>query len=140
MRFVKDGEKFAATKENQRGDVVDHVEKADRRRDEHETQQEQGPRFVHIAQQAIERDAETDKNNLPDKIAEDRQSKHGFVREDVVGGGAGVPTHDEFARNVDQAERRGEYHRQINRAGDTSCFLGWMHGFQLFNFQFLLAS
>src|SRR5438105_15620414 len=96
LRFVEHGEKFTAAKENQRGDVVDHVEKADRRRDEHETQQEQGPRFVHIAQQAIERDAKTDKNNLPDEIAEDRQSKHGFVPENARSRRGGVSPHDKL--------------------------------------------
>src|SRR5439155_24693138 len=122
LRFVKDGEKFAATKENQRGDVVDHVEKADRRRDEHETQQEQGPRFVHVAQQAIERDAKTDKNNLPDEIAEDGQSKHGLVRENVRSSCGGGAAGDERGRDVKQAKWRRDYYRAVDEPSDAGRF------------------
>ena len=128
MRFVEHGEKFTATKENQRGDVVDHIEKTDRRRDEHETQQEQGPRFVHVAQQAIERDAKTGENNLPDEIAEDRQSKHGLVRENVRSSRGGVAADDELVRNVKHAKRRSDYHREVDEPSDACGFDSWMHG------------
>src|SRR5207249_805739 len=133
--FVEDREKVATAKKNQRRDVVERVEETDGGRNQNERHHERSPRFVHITEQAIQRDAETNKDYVADEIAEDRQSKHRFVRENIVGRRGGVAVHDQLARNVKQTERRGEYHREINRAGDACGFLGWMHA--SFSFLFL---
>src|ERR1043166_6299709 len=81
LRFVEHGEEFTAAKETERGNIVKHIEKAGRRRREHETQHEQRPRLVHVTQEPMEGHAKTDENYLPDEIAEDRQSKQRLVRE-----------------------------------------------------------
>ena len=75
--------------------------------------------LVYAAEQTIESDAEADENHVPDQIAEDRQTKHRLVRQDVVGGGGGVAANDEFARNIKHAERRHEDDRQIDGASDA---------------------
>jgi len=131
LRFVEDGEEIPTAKKKKGGDVIERVEKTYCGRDQNERDHQAGPGFTYTAEQAIQRDGETNEDHLTQEIGEDRQTKHSFVSEDIIGGGGGVPAYDQFSRNVDQAERRGEYHRQINRAGDTSCFLGWMHGISL---------
>src|SRR5439155_1319258 len=103
--------------------------KTDRGRNQNERHHERSPRFVHVTEQAIERDAETDEDYLADEIAEDRQSKHRFMRENIVCRRGGVAAHDQFARNVKQTERRGEYHREVNRASGARGPFEWVHGF-----------
>src|SRR5207253_5051990 len=85
------------------------------------------PCLVHVAEQARQGDGEADKNYVPDKIPEDRQSKQCFVRQNIVGRGRGVATDDEFPWNVKHAERRNEDERQINSARDPRGFLEWVH-------------
>ena len=65
----------------------------------------------------------TDENHRPNKIGEDRKPKHGLVSKNIVGRRGGVSVHDQFVRNIDEAERAGDYHREINGAGDARGFL-----------------
>src|SRR5438105_4892557 len=107
LGFVEDGEEFPAAKKKQSTDIIERVEKTDCRRDQNERDHQARPGFIHAAEQSIEHDGEADENHLTHKIAEDRKTKHGFVSENIFGGCGGVPAHDEFSRNVDQAEWSG---------------------------------
>src|SRR5439155_6376576 len=94
LRFIEDRKEIRTAEESQRGNIVERVEKTDRRRNQNESHHERSPDFIHLAEQPIERDAETNENDLSDEIAEDRQAKHRFVRENVVGGRGGVAADD----------------------------------------------
>src|SRR5437870_10589869 len=84
LRCVEDREEIRTAEESQRGNIVERVEKTDRSRNQNERDHKRSPDFVHVAEQAIKRDAETNENDLSDEIAEDRQSKHRFVCQNIV--------------------------------------------------------
>ena len=129
VRLVEHIEELGSSEKNQRANIIERVDKTDRGRNQNEADHEQRPNLVHIAEQAIQSDGEANEDYVADKIAEDRQSEHGLVRENIVGGRGGVPAHDQFALDEDQAKRRGEHHRQVNGASDASRFNSGMHGF-----------
>src|SRR5439155_20402284 len=117
LRFIEDRKEIRAAEESQRGNIVERVEKTDRRRNQNESHHVRSPGFVHVAEHPIKRDAETDEYYLSNEIAEDRRSKHRLVRQNVVGGGGGVFAHEQFVRKVYEGRGRWENQRQMNKSG-----------------------
>ena len=79
-------------------------------RDQNQGHHQRRTRLVHAAEQTGESQDQTDKNDRGDQVSDDTETEKRLVSQDVVGGRSGVPTHEQSAGNIDEAEGRGDYH------------------------------
>ena len=111
LRFLEDGEEIGAVEEGQSGDVIQRVHKANGGGDQNKRQHQPSPCPVDVAEQAVESQAEADENDRGKQVSDDAKTEKHLVSQDVICRRGGIPAHDQFARNIQETEGRGEYER-----------------------------
>src|SRR5882762_7331950 len=110
LRFFEYGQEIGAAREHEGSRVVQHVEEVDGGW-QHTTQDhhQHGEVLVHSLEQPVKSQHEKNQDDAAEQVADDAKTEEQLVRGDVVGRRGRVPTHEQLAWNIDEANRGGYY-------------------------------
>jgi len=115
---IESSQEVRTLHQDQRGHVVERVEKIQRRVHEAEHQHQQGPVPVHVLEQPIQGKGQHQADGAGHQIAGDTHAEQQLVRCDAVDGRRSIAADKQLAGDVHEAQRRDQNDQQIEETGE----------------------
>src|SRR5260370_14640135 len=125
LRFLEYGQEIGAAHELQGSSVVQHVEEVDGSwQQTSEDHHQHSEVLIHALEQPVKSQHEEDEDGPTEQVADDAETEEQVVSGDVVGRRGRVPSHEQMAGNIDEAQGGEDDEEQVEESGDSPWVVG----------------